>query len=447
MNKCENFVIFLFRRVKAMKKIFIPFLFLLLSAVFLSINACAEYEAQLSPALSVMANGVKIDKCGLRSNRISFSQNDFRETLGLKKISEITICSVPPETDGKLTLNGEYVSAGQSIKGNELDSLCFVPYDQTVEEASFCFSCKNMSCKNALKCDLHLLSSVNTSPVIAGLTDSTDKLSTHKNIMVYSSISASDNDGDSPVTEIYTYAKHGIVDIYDKENGKFTYTPAENYTGADSFEVFAKDSYGNCSKPYKITVKVEKTKDNTVFSDMMRNCFHDSAIKANAYGLMSGKILDGKLCFLPNDCVTRAEFVSYLIKASGQTVDKNVTSTAFADDADIPVNLKSYISYASEKGYISGVGTDTGIYFYPNSNITRAEAGALINNVLCISDHTSVSTFLSDGNVPSWAEDVIATLNTKGMMLDRFGKEFTTTTYLTNEQVSEILCEIYEKEK
>jgi hypothetical protein len=95
-----------------------------------------------------------------------------------------------------------------------------------------------------------------------------------------------------------------------------------------------------------------------------------------------------------------------------------VFRTNFADDSDIAAEYKPYVTKAYELGIIRGIPTETGLYFEPNSEITRAEAAVIINSILKIpaSGNSTRAVFVDAVFIPDWAEDDVAALNSIGII-------------------------------
>ncbi|HEV7165425.1 MAG TPA: Ig-like domain-containing protein [Gammaproteobacteria bacterium] len=88
-------------------------------------------------------------------------------------------------------------------------------------------------------------------------------VSTAENTAVNGSLSASDTDGDSLSFAVVANPAHGTVTINNLSTGAFTYTPATNYTGSDSFTFKATDSAGNASNTATESVTVTSTVNAT----------------------------------------------------------------------------------------------------------------------------------------------------------------------------------------
>ena len=115
--------------------------------------------------------------------------------------------------------------------------------------------------------------------------------------------------------------------------------------------------------------------DATIFAD---DAEIPSAMKgyvAAAYEMkyISGTLADGRLCFLPNEQITRAQAAVMLSNIIG-LCDVAVTPT-FADQSEIPV-------WASEAIYslnAAGIMSETDGYIAPTANITRAQTAQMLS--------------------------------------------------------------------
>ena len=85
---------------------------------------------------------------------------------------------------------------------------------------------------------------------------SNGSVTTNENQAVSGTLSASDTDGDSLTFAVVGNPSHGTVSITNSATGAFTYTPASNYSGSDSFTFHATDSAGNVSNTATESVTV-----------------------------------------------------------------------------------------------------------------------------------------------------------------------------------------------
>ena len=420
----------------------LPILFI--TVICMKISAKQSDGYPVSPALSVIASDMELKKCGLTDTDIYFSSKDFDDFLHTNNIKSITVTSLPSKFEGTLMLKDIPVISNQTIYKNDIKDLHFSPETDSISSSSFYFSVNSLCCESSVKCSMFLLPQINTSPTISVDAINGQKLSTQKNIMVYSTLQADDNENDPINYEIITEPKHGIVSLSNVKSGDFSYTPSLDFTGSDKFEYVAIDIYGNRSESAWMEIDVIKSSNNTFFSDMLRHEEHNAAVKASDYGIMSGKIVDGKLCFFPNYELTKAEFLSMALKAYGIKTDFSVNNTGFDDDSDIPIYLKECVAYAANTGIISGTKTDNGVFFYPNSAITRAEAAVIVNNILKVQSTSDNIVFNDSADIPSWAENDIISLAQNNIMKEMNDGNYMPNSNITNIQAAEIFCKMYE---
>ena len=385
------------------------------ATLFLSVTASA---VSISPALDIIAAGCTLAKTSLVSRDVYFEESDFTSATGLEEIDGITVISLPDSKDGTLMLGNIAISENQSISKKNLSNLRFVPRNSNECEATFYFS-PDTHRSGAYPCTVYLLERENSSPVIQNGVKTT--ASTYENMPISGKLRAYDNENDPLCFEIVTKPVSGSVTITDKQVGSFTYTPANDYIGSDYFEYIARDKYGNVSESAKICVNVLKPETNIVFSDLIGHWAHYGAIKAVSGGIMDFYSDNGVYTFMPDAPVSRAEFCVSLMKSEGYNGFTSVSSTGYADDDEIPEEYKGYIAAASILGITNGINDNEAVCFYPNNQITRAEAAVMINRLYGFSRDIeagalAVSSFNDSDTIPAWAEQSLAVLSSVGVI-------------------------------
>lgn len=422
------------------------FVILLVLAVFLAVNVSAKQNDLpiLSPALSVISNDLEMKKSGLCNTKLYFSSDDFEDFLRLENVKAVTVTALPSAFQGKLYLGSTEITANQTVQKADLDKLYFVPNSSDIKTASFCFYGEGASCEASIKCSLFFLSKINTAPVITLDVFEKESLMTTKNIMVYSTLYADDAENDALVFEIADEASHGIVTFVDEKNGRFTYTPATDYVGKDSFSFTVCDEYGNRSEKATVEIKVNKGKDNVFYSDMVRHQDHNDAVKITEYGIMSGKLVKGKMCFLPESTPSKAEFISMAMQAAGFEDNYTAATTMLTDDADILPQHRGYITKALELGFVTGTKNENGVFLYPNEPITRAEAAVILNGMLGYDDTSLSLEFTDKTEIPSWAADDISALAQMDIVRPLTDGSYSPNMNITNCQTATILRKVFE---
>lgn len=385
----------------------------LLLTVIITLSALPVSALPVSPGLDIIAKNYGMTKVSLVCRDVYFEAADFDFASGLNKVKSVSIETLPDMSHGTLMLGNIVLTEGQSISRKNLSNIRFVPRTDAACEASFTFSADTGS-KSAYTCMIYMLENENTAPSAADV-----GITTYAGIPVYGSMKASDPDRDRLTYAVLSEPSHGAVSITDKNAGSFIYTPTKGYTGKDTFTYTAVDKYGNISDTKAVNIDIDERDTNIVFSDLDGHFAHVAAIKTASNGIMSFYQDDGVYTFAPNDPISRAEFCTALLKSAGYTGFKANGTTVYADDADIPEEYKGYISAASVLGVTKGAYSDEGeICFYPNNQITRAEAAVMINRLYDLEDGgtVAVSSFNDSDSIPAWAAPSVSALVNAGII-------------------------------
>lgn len=426
-------------------KRFITFSFMAMALVFTVIGIAREQSAEatldVSSGLGVIATQSDMAKSVMVNNKMIFSADDFERYLNISNLTSITITKVPALSDGCLCVGDVTVNAGQSISRENLNLLNYRAVNTDIRQASFKFKANGMQYE--MTCNLYFLTKENTAPVILIENERSVSVSTHQTIEVYGKLGAYDRDGDELRYEIVTYAKNGVLD-FDAKTGEYTYTPNGLYFGEDSFEYVAVDKYGNYSPSQKVSLNVEKLKNDVVFCDMQGHREHNAAMTMLEKGVMSGVNIGNNTYFMPDKAVSRVDFIAMLMNAIGQNEVENVFDTGFDDDDEIPETMKGYVKTARDMGLISGSVNANGEYlFEPNREITRAEAALIVSKLVQAEVPTVKPIFPDRNDIPTWARDAIYTLNNLGI-LDSIDGSIAANSSLTRAQTAQMLCALME---
>ncbi len=123
---------------------------------------------------------------------------------------------------------------------------------------------------------------------------------------------------------------------------------------------------------YNLLVSKESGPYSATFSDVNSwSWYYEAVMTLASYKVLNGV---GASLFAPNDYITRAEFVTMLVRIYG------VTETT-SNFSDVPAGswFESFVATAADRGWVQGDGDGT---FRPNDSITRAEAVVIMNRVL-----------------------------------------------------------------
>ena len=379
-------------------------------------------SSALSPALSIIAADSGMAKAGLVGRTLVFSSDDFCRALNLSRLDSITVTSLPDKSAGRLLLGTTLVSSGQKISSANLDLLAFSPASGEKCSAKFDFTVADLG--YTLTCSVYMLDKIDQSPVSAHSSDVSLNVRTYSDISAFGKLSAYDPEGSELRFEIIRYPSHGLLIMNDTANGDYVYLPSKNYSGTDSFRYVVRDKYGNYSEASTVNISVSRLSLKYVYSDMLNHPANNSALTLTELGIMNG-VRDGdSYRFSPLGSVSREEFTVMALKIAGITDLPSLASTEFADDSEISISAKPYISAAKQLGYLDGL-TD-GSSFYPDRSITRSEAALIIDRIVgasgIVGSFSYSPSFNDSSDIPSGAERSIECLHLLGMLDDADGK-------------------------
>lgn len=416
------------------KPLFIPALLSVLSVLNCACTVSAA-NYSLSPALEMMSENVRLVKNTVMTKELKFSREDFEQTLG-KPIEYITVTNVPDSSAGVLRYAGADVREDHKIPAKNIGLLKFTPA-RNVGSASFTFTADGNDDLSA-ECTINVLEKQNDAPVGESLeTGAISGIGLIKNLNIY------DPDGDNMSIEIAEFPENGVVKLC---GSGFMYTALPGYSGEDSFSYSVRDSFGNISKVSTVTLDVREPETDTRYSDMTGHWGYTSALAMTELGLMKGEKDGKKLCFNPDEAVTTGDFIAMaMISAGLEEKIKPNAQTTFADDGDIPANIRSYAAYAQTNEVFKGKTSEDGkTVFGSDDTITRAEAANVLANLLGNARGVNSFEFTDAASIPDWAKDSFASLVSLGIINGSPEGTLEPQRYLTRAEAAQLLYNVTE---
>ena len=370
-------------------------------------------SASFGSGARVVAADVNMVKTGLIGKRITFTDADFKSALCLSDFDAIKIIRIPSSTEGTLLLDGRRVGEGKIIKRRDLAALSFLPASESTRECSFRFALEG-GAGTGMDCILKFIDRVNYKPTVDESVSAAQN-KTQMGIPLYGKMSGKDPEGDKLSYIVVLYPKYGVLEIVNKEEGEYCYTPSANYVGEDSFTYVLRDEYGNYSSPTTVSLTVYERMCNTVYRDMLNRSEYNAAVAMTAMNVMSGRLLGDDMYFMPDEQVTRAEFIAMALKCSGTKIDSSISKTVFDDDTSISPSLKPYVSAAQRAGIINGDFKDGGLYLSPNEPISRFEAARIMASILGYGGDGEDKVYEVNSEVPVWARGSVSAMSVLGI--------------------------------
>ncbi len=335
----------------------------------------------------------------LYNQEYSFGEEVFDTEAG-----GIFIRSVPEDTIGVFCLGNRRLRPGDVLSTDRLGDLRMIPActENSVAVLSYSPIYGNKLGEEA-QLVVKIRSGKNEAPKVEDM-----ELETYKNIANNGKLSAVDPEGASVEFSLGEMPKYGKVEL--KSDGSFLYIPHKNKVGEDSFTFTAKDEAGNESLPGTVKIKILKPSQAKTFADMEGDPAAFEAMWAESKNLTGGMEIAGRCCFCPDGIVTRGEFLAMVMELTEQTVDENLTASAFMDSNEAAPWLRPYLAAAVRKGIIRGEIKEDGLVFRPNDPIKGREAAVILQNLLQL----PVSASEQDSSEPQWSAASVRALQESG---------------------------------
>ena len=164
--------------------------------------------------------------------------------------------------------------------------------------------------------------------------------------------------------------------------------------------------------------------------------FYEYVQELTDKGIVSG---DGSGAFVPQDNVTREQFIKMLLIASDVETDEGENTF---EDVSAGAWFKPYVLTAKKLGIVNGISDVT---FGIGSNITRQDMAVMISRMIdkldVEIDTSDVEKFADDENVSDYAKDSVTFMKSIGL-IEGYNNEFRPMDKLTRAEASKVICQL-----
>lgn len=327
---------------------------------------CGLVAAVCIAAVGVGAAALEVD-C---DSTYCFSASDFStETL-----EGVCITGLPNSEVGTVMLGQRVIRTGDILTADQLDELTFRPLrtDEDVQATVRYLPIYENRVEKTATMTISVRGKKDRAPVAED-----SGLETYKNLPNSGMLKVHDPEGQALTFTLIRGPKRGDVAI--DEDGTFTYTPKKNKVGTDSFVYTATDPAGNVSRQATVTVEILKPCDKKQYADTVGTDCRFGAEWLRNEGIFVGENVGGKLCFQPQQQVTRGQFLAMLVNVLGLETDEDAVYTGFTDAC--PAWLRPCLAAALRSGLTAGWGSSV---FGADAPITGREAAVLLQNALAL---------------------------------------------------------------
>lgn len=352
--------------------------------------------------LAAPAQAVQVDS----GDVYCFSGSDFTEDD--RPLAGICLTELPQGASGAVMLGTRVLRPGDILTAEQVAQMTFSPAaTQEDQQAQVCYL---PIFQDRVEQEAVMTISIRGKEDKAPTAEDSS-LETYKNLEAPGKLKTADPEGETLTFTLVRRPRRGDVTI--GEDGSFTYTPKKNKVGTDSFTYTAADPGGNVSREATVTITIRKPTDNRQYSDTAGTDCSFSAEWLRQTGIFTGEQLRDRLCFHPDQAVSRGEFLAMVMDTLKMKPDAELTSTGFSDEA--PKWLKPYLAAAMRSGLVSGYPGAKGVEFRPAQPITEQEAAVMLQNALNLPTPTAYS---NDPAAASWAAGSVAAVRSCGMALE-----------------------------
>lgn len=248
------------------------------------------------------------------------------------------------------------------------------------------------------------------------------------NIPVY------DANGDAVRAIVIAQPNKGEIEF--KNGTEFTYTPFPGESGKDEFTCVFTDSKGGVGNYITGSILIEP-QVKTIYSDMINNPSHYSAIKLLEKDIMTSQKIGNNYYFEPNREVTQGEFLLMVLSAIGEKNYSPCVNTKLSNDNKIPIYLKPAVARAKELKIILKNS------FEPNEKLTRAQAVVFVDRASQIPNvHSYALNYADMSQIPKYASQSYINLEAYNM-LDLYSNKALPNKILTRDTAADMIWQLY----
>ena len=419
------------------------FLILTVSLSSFAAKAANDEPSVISHGIEVLSERCSVAMSSVGGSEIIFEADDFKRMMNLSQIESITVTEAPSVSEGELLLGSTVVTSGQTISAKNLGYLKYEHKAPVTSSASFRFSVDgapyDVKCTLYMLDKLNSAPTLSVAPQsildvsthrnvmlygtlpcydpdgdatrieIVSYPKNGSLILTDRSLGEYTYLPSENYTGSDSFSYVavdkygnYSSAKKVTLkvnkpktsvvfaDMVDSPDYASAITVTE--AGIMSGSQVAGHTYfypeGTLTRAEFLVMAMKSigisevtSATTTVFSDNSDIPEHLRSYVATAYelGYVSGTYIDGKLCFLPSQAITRAEaavMVCNMIDAATPTV-----TPVFADSDKIPTFAASAVNSLSYMGILRADGGNISA----SMPITRGECAHLLAMVMKMS--------------------------------------------------------------
>lgn len=185
----------------------------------------------------------------------------------------------------------------------------------------------------------------------------------------------------------------------------------------------------------------QSEKENRIYCDTAGHWCNYSAEKLYDEGIFTGIKIGENYYFMPDDYITRGEFLLY-INAVLNIPDAKSKILPFADKSSIPSWQLPTVYSMFESGYINGNVEKGNLYFNHDEKISRLECAIVLNNFLNIKSEKDATKYYDSYLIPKYAVSAVNNVTDYGLMQGYDDNSFRPYVKVTRAMLADVLCKL-----
>lgn len=189
----------------------------------------------------------------------------------------------------------------------------------------------------------------------------------------------------------------------------------------------------------------QSEEDGRIYCDTVGHWCNYAAEKLYNEGVFTGIKIGQNYYFMPDDYITRGEFLLY-INAVLNIPDAKAKTLPFADKASIPSWQLPTVYSMFESGYINGNMEKGSLYFNHDEKISRLECAIVLNNFLDVNNVEEGTKYYDSYLIPKYAVSAVKNVTDYGLMQGYDDNSFRPYVKVTRAMLADVLCKLKEFE-
>lgn len=181
--------------------------------------------------------------------------------------------------------------------------------------------------------------------------------------------------------------------------------------------------------------------ENRIYCDTAGHWCNYAAERLYNEGIFTGIKIGDNYYFMPDEYVTRGEFLLYL-DAILKTSSEKVTDLPFADANSIPAWQLSTVCSMYENGFIKGNIEKGNLFFNHDEKISRLECAIILNNMLGLENTVQSTEYYDNYLIPKYAVTAVKNVSDYSLMQGFEDNSFRPYIKINRAMLADILCKV-----